>query len=238
MSAQQCQTNWEYREVLVFIKCKEVEYITQKELVDPRTHMVFYVQRWTKIVDRLQNKINAWVPQNSKTCKDKYNDLHLNYKKYIDYHKGTSHDTSYQELVVDECDKLHLPRQFNYGFYKVIYGFQGERSVNKLIHVRDLQVYGDANYIASIVDSQENQELAQPQWTFMQEILSDDYVTNEQIANNGNDTVSIRVNVVNLDDFSRSTHHHEVSFVNLLNTQSRQQATKKLLTTLITLRST
>jgi hypothetical protein len=28
MSVQQCQTNWEYSEVLVFIKCKEVKYIT------------------------------------------------------------------------------------------------------------------------------------------------------------------------------------------------------------------
>jgi hypothetical protein len=40
MNAQQCQTNWEYSEVHAFIKCKEVEYIAQKELVNPRTHMV------------------------------------------------------------------------------------------------------------------------------------------------------------------------------------------------------
>ncbi len=54
---------------------------------------------------------------------------------------------------MDEHDKLHLPRQFDYGFYEVIYVFQGERNVNKLIHVKDLHVDGDANYIASIVNS-------------------------------------------------------------------------------------
>jgi hypothetical protein len=55
----------------------------------------------------------------------------------------------------------------------------------------------------------------------MQETLGDDYVTNEQIANDGNDTILIRVNVVNLDDFSKNIHHHEVSFVNLLNIQTQ-----------------
>jgi hypothetical protein len=54
---------------------------------------------------------------------------------------------------VDERDKLYLPREFNCGFYEMIYTIQGERSVNKLIHVKDLWVDGDANYIVSIVDS-------------------------------------------------------------------------------------
>jgi hypothetical protein len=72
----------------------------------------------------------------------------------------------------------------------------------------------------------------------MQKILGDDYVIDEQIANDGNDTIPIRVNVVNLDDFSKTTHRHEVSFVNLLNIQTQQQATKKLLTTFTTPGST
>jgi hypothetical protein len=55
----------------------------------------------------------------------------------------------------------------------------------------------------------------------MQKILGDDYVIDEQIANDGNDTIPIWVNVVNLDDFSKTTHRHEVSFVNLLNTQTQ-----------------
>jgi hypothetical protein len=55
----------------------------------------------------------------------------------------------------------------------------------------------------------------------MRKILGDDYVTNKQIANDGNDTIPIQVNVVNLDDFSKNIHHHEVPFVNLLNTQTQ-----------------
>jgi Cdc6-like AAA superfamily ATPase len=68
----------------------------------------------------------------------------------------------------------------------------------------------------------------------MQQILGDDYVADEQIANDGKDTIPIRVNVVNLNDLSKTMHCHEVSFVNLLNTQTKQQATKKLLTTFTT----
>jgi hypothetical protein len=55
----------------------------------------------------------------------------------------------------------------------------------------------------------------------MLETLGVDYVTNEQIANDGNDIVLIRVNVVNLDDFSKNIHHHEVLFLNLLNIQTQ-----------------
>jgi hypothetical protein len=159
------------------------------------------------------------VPQNSKTCKDKWNGLHLDYKKITDYHKGTDHNIFYWELVVDECDKLHLPRQIDYEFYEVIDVFQGEKSVNKPIHVKDLQVDENVNYIALIAKSQEDQELPQPQRTFMQNFFGDDYVVDEQIINDGNDTVLIWVNVVNLDNFLENTHHHETLFVNLSNTQ-------------------
>jgi hypothetical protein len=107
--------------------------------------------------------INAQVPRNSKTCKDKWNGLHLYYKKIANYHKGIDHNTSYWELVVDECDKLHLPRQFDYEFYEMIGTIQGKRSVNKPIHVKDLQANGNVNYIALIAKSQEDQELAQSQ---------------------------------------------------------------------------
>jgi hypothetical protein len=82
--------------------------------------------------------INAHVPQNSKTCKDKWNGFHSYYKKIAGYHRGTDHNTSYWELVVDECDKLHLPRQFDCEFYEMINTFKGKRSVNKPIHVKDL----------------------------------------------------------------------------------------------------
>lgn len=154
--------------------------------------MVLVVQRWTKIIDQLQNMINAQVPQNSKTCKDKWNGLHSNYKKIAYYHKGIDHNTSYWELVVDECDKFHLPRQFGCEFYEAIDMFQGKKNVNKPIHVKDLQASGNVNYITSIAKSQEDQELVQPQRTFMHKILGDDYVADEQIVNDGNDTILIR----------------------------------------------
>lgn len=38
-------------------------------------------------------------------CKDKWDELNLNYKKILDYCKGTSHHISFWELIVYECDK-------------------------------------------------------------------------------------------------------------------------------------
>jgi hypothetical protein len=67
----------------------------------------------------------------------------------------------------------------------------------------------------------------------MHKILSDDYVTNEQIVIDGNDTILIWVNVVNLDDFLENNHHCEMLFGNLSNIQI-QQAKEKFSTILIT----
>jgi hypothetical protein len=36
----QMHGNWEQNEVLVFVKCKHLEHVAQKQLIDPRTHMV------------------------------------------------------------------------------------------------------------------------------------------------------------------------------------------------------
>jgi hypothetical protein len=68
----------------------------------------------------------------------------------------------------------------------------------------------------------------------MHKIIGDDYVADEQIVNDGNDTILIQVNVVNLDNFSKNTHHCEMLFVNLSNIQIQQQAKEKLPTTPIT----
>jgi len=40
---QQRHENWEQHEVLTFIKCKHHEHAAQKEMVDPRAHMVLIV---------------------------------------------------------------------------------------------------------------------------------------------------------------------------------------------------
>jgi hypothetical protein len=50
------------------------------------------VQQWTKIANEIQNVINTQSPQNNKMCKDKWNDLNLNYKKIVDYRKGIKHN--------------------------------------------------------------------------------------------------------------------------------------------------
>jgi hypothetical protein len=42
------------------------------------------------------------MPRNGEMCKDKWNGLNFDYKKLLDYHKGTGHQTSFLELTMEE----------------------------------------------------------------------------------------------------------------------------------------
>jgi hypothetical protein len=48
---------------------------------------------------------------------------------------------------MEKSDKHHLPRQFNKEFYDAIESFQGERTMNKPLHVRNIHVEGDGIYV-------------------------------------------------------------------------------------------
>jgi hypothetical protein len=54
---------------------------------------------------------------------------------------------------MEEHNKFHLPRKFYKKDYEAIGAFQRERVINTLIHVQDLQVEGDVNYITPILNS-------------------------------------------------------------------------------------
>ncbi len=64
---------------------------------------------------------------------------------------------------------------------EVLDAFQGERIINALIHVQDLQVDGDANYATPILDFN-LQEV--PYFTklpsFMEDLLHDEHLTPTQ----------------------------------------------------------
>ncbi len=40
--------------------------------------------------------------------------------KIVDYHKGTNLNTYFSELLIDERDNLHFPKQFNHEYYEAI----------------------------------------------------------------------------------------------------------------------
>lgn len=60
------------------------------------------------------------TPRNNKMCKDKWNYINEDYKRILDYHKGTRHNASYWDLIIEECDRFHLPKQYNEDCYNVI----------------------------------------------------------------------------------------------------------------------
>jgi hypothetical protein len=86
----------------MLIKCKHLEHVAEKDMVDPRTHMVHLTQQQNKIGKKLQKFIHMKVPKNKTMCKD--SKLNFNYKKLLDYHKGTKHHASFCQLSMEECD--------------------------------------------------------------------------------------------------------------------------------------
>ncbi len=52
-------------------------------------------------------------------CKDKWNAFNSNYKKFVNYHKGTRNHTSFWELCFEEKKRFHLPHQYNKNYYEL-----------------------------------------------------------------------------------------------------------------------
>jgi hypothetical protein len=75
-------------------------------------------------------------------CKDKWNYINCEYKRIVDYHKGTGNNTSYLDLSLEKCNKFHLLKLFNGNYYNVIEVFQGERNIHVVMHVKDLLAKG------------------------------------------------------------------------------------------------
>jgi hypothetical protein len=97
--------------------------------------MLRIAHKWDKIAKELQKLTTSRIAHIGKMCKNKWNGLNSDFKKISDYHTWTCHHTSLWELTMEECNKHHLPRQFNKEFYDAIESFQGERVVNKPLHV-------------------------------------------------------------------------------------------------------
>ncbi len=50
------------------------------------------------------------APRNNKMCKGKWNYINEDYKRILYYHKGTRHNASHWNLIIEECDRFHLPK--------------------------------------------------------------------------------------------------------------------------------
>jgi hypothetical protein len=61
-------------------------------------------------------------------------------------------------VILEECDRYHLPRQSNKEFYETIEAFQGEQIINALICMKDLQVEGDKNFVMCVFESNTREE--------------------------------------------------------------------------------
>lgn len=102
------------------IQCKKMEHLTLRELVDPRSQMVLTTHKWDKMANDF-TKLKVLC--NEKMCKDKWNGLNSNYKKFADYHVGTRHHIPFWDLTIKNNNRHHFPRQFNQKFYDVIQAF-------------------------------------------------------------------------------------------------------------------
>jgi hypothetical protein len=50
-STRQCHCNWEHTKVIALISHKHAEQSIQKQLVNPRTQMILFVQHLDKIIE-------------------------------------------------------------------------------------------------------------------------------------------------------------------------------------------
>jgi TRAP-type C4-dicarboxylate transport system substrate-binding protein len=86
----------------MFISYNRVEQAPQKRFIDLCTRMVMFKQRWEKLAKELQKRIKRKFPRNKTMCKDKWNAPNSNYKKLVDYHKGTRVHTCFWDLFDKE----------------------------------------------------------------------------------------------------------------------------------------
>jgi hypothetical protein len=85
--------------------------------------------------EKLQIVTRSKIACNNKRCKDKWNCLNNDYKKIVNYHKGTYHNTSNWEMSVENNKMFHLSMLFNEECYNAIKFFQGKRNVNTSMYV-------------------------------------------------------------------------------------------------------
>jgi hypothetical protein len=57
-----------------------------------------------------RNCKRSFMARNKKMCENKWNGLNFDYEKLSNYHKGIGHHTSSFKLIVEKCNKFHLPQ--------------------------------------------------------------------------------------------------------------------------------
>ncbi len=75
---------------------------------------------------------------------------------------------------MEECDKHHLPRQFNLEFYDSIESFQEEWATNKPLHVQNIHAERDCVYIPPLEEHTLDSPIART--SMLQDLLGDNYV--------------------------------------------------------------
>ncbi len=76
-------------------------------------------------------------------CKDKWNSLNSDFKKLINYHKGTRNHTCFWDLTFEEKEHFHLPCQYTWEHYELIEVFRGENNINVPLYIKDVNVEGN-----------------------------------------------------------------------------------------------
>jgi hypothetical protein len=72
---------------------------------------------------------------------------------------------------MEECNKHHLPRQFNLEFYNAIESFQEKWAMNKALHVQNIHVERDGVYIPPLEEHTLDSFIAQT--SMLQDLLGD-----------------------------------------------------------------
>lgn len=139
--------NWSKEEIMALVEAKRLEHLEEMEVIDARDLMFTDVTKWGKIA--LEVNAISWgeVVREGPACKHKWQSTMSDFKRIVDYHKGTGrNEEEYFLLTFADRRKQNLSRSFFREVYSSMFEFLMTRPMMNPPHSRDLLQCHDANY--------------------------------------------------------------------------------------------
>jgi hypothetical protein len=106
------QPNWAGPEVMALIHAKQKEHDNQHLTGDSRDQMESAIAKWTKIASDVAQAGFSTHYRGPMACKNKWQVFFSDYKKIMDYRKGTGHNEDYFRMGSRRRKEVNLPPNF------------------------------------------------------------------------------------------------------------------------------
>ena len=93
-ACKDCQPNWSVHEIFALIGAKRELYLEEIDAVDARDFMNPEASKWNRISQQVMGAGHSPCMCDGLACKAKWNQLLPNYKRIVDFHARTGHNTA------------------------------------------------------------------------------------------------------------------------------------------------